>query len=187
MELIYDIFSEPNAIKTYVPFSDLRQTMDTLIRTRDYHSQCVLEFYLILETIKLTSQDFVTMPLVKEMFNCAILNQRTAEFAIICSQFDQGLIGIKMDSTENLFQLCFILHSTASYLSKTDLVITTPPLTLTRSSPKHKLALGSQAQIENIFAMLSDKKLVHDPDNEQLISRLCLCNQNLNKMFIILK
>jgi hypothetical protein len=92
MNLIHDIFTEPNSIKTIIPFSDLRKTMDTLIRDRDYHSQCVLEFYLILETIKLTSQDFVTARLIQEMFNCAIINQRTSEFAIICSQFDQGYV-----------------------------------------------------------------------------------------------
>jgi hypothetical protein len=187
MELICDIFTEPNAIKTCTPFADLRQTMDTLIRTRDYHSQCALEFHLIQETIKLTKENFVTAPLIQEMFNCAVLNQRTSEYAIICSQFDAGLIGIKMDSTENLYQLYFILHSTALFISKIDPLDTIVPMTLTRSSPKHKLALGSQSLIENIFSMLTAIAMVQITDKEQFIQRLCLCNQNLNRMFVILK
>jgi len=76
---IHDIYSEPNFIKTIVPFSDLRSTMNHLLRNRDYHSQCTLgirfahlEFYLILETLDLSKDSFTTRPLIKEMFNCKL-------------------------------------------------------------------------------------------------------------------
>jgi len=76
---IHDIYSEPNFIKTIVPFSELRSTMNHLLRNRDYHSQCTLgirfahlEFYLILETLDLSKDSFTTRPLIKAMFNCKL-------------------------------------------------------------------------------------------------------------------
>jgi len=188
LELIHDIYTEPNFIKTIVPFSDLRKSMDNLLRSRDYHSQCTLEFYLILETLDLSKDSFTTRPLIKEMFNCALLNQRTSEYAIICSQFDLGLIGIQMASTEKIYQLYIILHSTLNYVCKIyDPALPDEPVTFSRSSAPYVLANACQSKIEKLFHMLSDPTIPKKADKDGLNARLSLCNQNLNKMYVILK
>jgi len=185
-ELIYDIFTSPNPIKVCVPFQPIKKTMNLLIDKRDYHSQCTLEFFLMLETIDLTNETFLTRSMINEMFNLSLLAQRTSEYAIMCMQFDQGLIGIKMDSADKLFQLTSILYTTASHIAKlTNRDVR--PLTCTRTARKHVLAQTVQELIEKMFELLTNEELEVLKDKDPLNKRLAICNQTLNDMYVILK
>jgi hypothetical protein len=148
----------------------------------------ISEFHLILETLDLAKDEFKTRPLIQEMFNCALLNQRISEYAIIIAQFDQGLIGLRLDSHEKVYALYIILHSTLNYINSVKESATPPnPPTRTRSNPISTLADACQGLIEKIFMTITHPIFFNKASKEPLNARLSLCNQNLNQMYVLLK
>ena len=91
MEMISDIYISPNFIKDHKPFAQLKNEHDQLIRTRDYHSQTVLEFFLIIDAVDLMHEEWISKPHLTEFFHCALINQRMSEYAIIVNQFENGV------------------------------------------------------------------------------------------------
>ena len=86
MEMISDIYISPNFIKDHKPFAQLKNEHDQLIRSRDYHSQTVLEFFLFIDAVDLMhegfispKQEWISKPHLTEFFHCALINQRTSE------------------------------------------------------------------------------------------------------------
>jgi len=99
-----------------------------------------------------------------------------------------GLIGLKLDDREKIYQLYYILHSTLNYLTRIyDPTSPDEPYTHSRSSSTNALAKACQSRIEKIFHLLTDPSIPAKSDKEALNARLSLCNQNMNQMYVILK
>lgn len=184
-DLIKDIYLPDNFIKTVVPFTKF--SMDKLIRTRDYHSQCTLEIYLILQTLELSKDIFVTKPIIEELFDCALLNQRTTEYALICAQFETGLIGMKMDDPIKIYNFYVIISGTLNCMLKySQHPQPQTPILCNRGTPSSQLAQECQKLVEKIFMILSDEDMNSRMDKKIINPRLCLCNQNMNELYVIL-
>ena len=139
-EMIKDIYIAPNSLIAHKPFEKLKRINDQLLREKAYHSQVVLEFYLLIDSVELMKEKWITTPFLQDFLHHALISQRTAEYAIICHQFSAGLIGIKMDSKEALFILGLCLFSTCKYLIEISETQTIPGMMVCRSDGKVKMA-----------------------------------------------
>lgn len=186
-DMIKNIYLSPNCLNEHVPFMELKKIHDRLLRERAYHSQVVLEFYLLIDAASLMKEKWVSVPLLSEFLYSALTNQRITEYAIVCHQFDSGLIGIKLDSKENLFMLGLCLQSLWKYLN--DIVEEKEGLGLlvSRTDSKSHLAELCQKNIERIFSLLQNEKIKLMTDKKNLCKRLALCNDNLNNMLVVMK
>jgi len=185
-EMIKDIYLTPNPLTEHVPFKDLREINDKLMRERAYHSQIVMEFYLLVDAAQLMKEKWMSVPLLQDFLYCALINQRVTEYAIVCHHFDVGLAGIKMDSKENLFMLGLCLYALWKYLGDILDLSEGIGLLVARTDSKVAIAEICQKNIERIFKLLQNEKVKMWQDKKNLCKRLALCNDNLNAMIVVM-
>jgi len=192
-DLIYDIYTNQEPIKNFRPFSDLRKEQDERLRVRDYHSQVVLELYLLLEVIDLSPETFTSRALIECFFLNSLVSQRKAELCLISFQLSTSQIGIKMTDEEALFAGQFIMSDTLLYLRK---LVPTDQLPryevgralVTRHSSNYQKAVRCHEVIVALSEILGSRCFTMDGDMKTLwvvVKRLALCNQNLNRLIVV--
>ena len=186
-DMIKDIYLSPNSLAVHAPFSQLKKINDQLLRERGYHSQVVLEFYLLLDAVDLMKEKWVSRSFLEDFLYHALISQRIAEYALVCHQFSVGLVGIKMDSKENLYMLGLCLYALWAHLNILNDAKNFPALLVNRSQTKTEMARMCQQSIEKIFILLGTQKVKDCSDKKMLCGKLALCNQNLNGMLVVMR
>lgn len=156
-----------------------------LINHRRYHAQCTREFDTILTTLEMLPERVLIFPYILMLFQQALFNQRMTEYALICHQFNVGVLGFKMESQKDLYGLYYVLDTTREFMQDLILPGCARPERLDGKSAKRDLALCSLKNVEAIFLLLSGEGFQQCENKVGVIKRLAICNQNLNKMIVI--
>lgn len=178
-----EIFTNAQPITS--SYTELKKENDMLISHRRYHAQCVKEFDTILTTLEMLPERVLISPYILMLFQQALFNQRMTEYALICHQFNVGVLGFKMESQKDLYGLYYVLDTTREFLQNLILSGCAKPERLDGKSMERDLASCSLKNVEAIFLLLSDEGFQQCDDKVGVIKRLALCNQNLNKMIVI--
>ena len=167
-------------------YKELKEENDMLINHRKYHAQCTREFDTILSTLEMLPERVLIFPYILALFQQALFNQRMTEYALICHQFNVGVLGFKLESQKELYGLYYVLDTTREFLQDQVLPGSARPDRLDGKATKWDLAMCSLKNVEAIFLLLSDDGFQESSkDKVAIIKRLAICNQNLNKLIVI--
>tara|TARA_R110002126_G_scaffold195664_2_gene343452 strand:+ start:939 stop:1490 length:552 start_codon:yes stop_codon:yes gene_type:complete len=174
----------PQALKK--DLDTLRRENEALIKYQAYNSKCTKEFEDVRLALEFLPEKSLILPYIEQLFFHALINQRKAEYGIMCHQMSVGLLGIRTTEHESLYQLYYLLVTTGEFIQKQIWPETPLAVRRTREDTADTVALGVKENIEAMFILLDDPTLQESGEKENAVMRLSLCNKNLNKMMVVM-